>query len=82
MSLVQDSTNLIIKPPYSNYLGGNTALYESNQTQSSQMKGGSRRRKRKELPRKSLKHRRTRGRKCKCKTKRTHRHYTYRKNLR
>lgn len=67
MSTIAQSTDLIIKPPFSNYLGGNTARYETAQTQLGQMKGGSSRR----LFLKSYKKpRRTRGRKYTCKTKR------------
>lgn len=69
MAQVQNSTDLIIKPPFSNYLGGNTALYESNQTS---MKGGTKSRKTKSMvfPKIHTKRHRPRGRKCACKTKR------------
>ena len=43
MSLLSTSQDLLIKPPYSNYLGGNTALYESATIDQPRMTGGSRR---------------------------------------
>jgi len=43
MSLLSTSQDLLIKPPYSNYLGGNTALYESAPIDQSRMTGGNRR---------------------------------------
>jgi len=71
MSTIAQSTDLIIKAPFSNYLGGNTARYETAQIQPGQMKGGTRRRL---FPKSYKKPRRTRGRKYTCKNKR--RRYT------
>jgi hypothetical protein len=63
MSTIAQSTELIIKAPFSNYLGGNTAMYETAQKQPSQT-GGKRL-----LPKSYKKYRRTRGRKYTCKNK-------------
>jgi hypothetical protein len=65
MSTISQSTELIIKPPFSNYLGGNTAMYETAQKQPIQ--GGRKRL----FPKSYKKSRRARGRKYTCKRRST-----------
>lgn len=57
------SLDPILKAPFSNYLGGNTAVYESAQTNNNKMSGGKRRTKKrtnkKPKTKKRRNHRRT-----------------------
>lgn len=59
---INKSSDLVLSKPFSNYLGGNTALYETAQTNGNKISGGKRRTKQRANNRMKTKRRRNRRR--------------------